>query len=54
MRPVLAIIEQVGRHQPFEMLVIQDDHVKTTGVSQDPHHVEGRNTGTHCQSLSQY
>jgi hypothetical protein len=27
MRPVLLIIEQVGRHQPFEMPLIQDDHV---------------------------
>ena len=27
MRPVLVIIEQVGRHQPFEMPLIQDDHV---------------------------
>jgi hypothetical protein len=27
MRPVLVIIEQVGRHQPFEMPLIQDDHL---------------------------
>ena len=27
MRPVLVIIAQVGRHQPFEMPLIQDDHV---------------------------
>jgi hypothetical protein len=24
---VLVIVEQVGRHQPFEMALIQDDHV---------------------------
>src|SRR5271169_6633409 len=27
MRPVLVIVEQVGRHQPFEMPLIHDDHV---------------------------
>src|SRR6478672_12038394 len=27
MRPVLVIVEHVGRHQPFEMLLIQDNHV---------------------------
>jgi len=27
MRPVLMIVEQVGRHQPFEMPLVQDDHV---------------------------
>jgi hypothetical protein len=27
MRPVLVIVKQVRRHQPFEMALIQDDHV---------------------------
>src|SRR6516225_4137451 len=27
MRPVLMVIEQVGRHQSFEMPLIEDDHV---------------------------
>jgi hypothetical protein len=27
MRAILVIVEQVGRHQPFEMPLIQDDHV---------------------------
>src|ERR1700745_1982739 len=27
MRPVLVIVEQIRRHQPFEMPLIQDDHV---------------------------
>src|SRR6516164_2123740 len=27
MRPVLMVIEQVGRHQSFEMPLIDDDHV---------------------------
>src|SRR6202035_4290856 len=27
MSPVLVIVEQVGRHRPFEMALIQDDHV---------------------------
>jgi hypothetical protein len=27
MCPVFVIVEQVGRHQPFEMPLIQDDHV---------------------------
>src|ERR1700738_5054376 len=27
MSPVLVIVEQVGRHQPFEMALIQDNHV---------------------------
>src|SRR5260370_35266192 len=27
MGPVLEVVEQVGSHQPFEMLLIQDDHV---------------------------
>jgi len=27
MRPVLVVVEQVRRHQPFEMPLIQDDHV---------------------------
>src|SRR6266513_4687588 len=27
MRPVLMVIEQVRRHQPFEVPLIQDDHV---------------------------
>src|ERR1700687_1514268 len=27
MSPVLVVVEQVGRHQPFEMPLIQDDHV---------------------------
>jgi hypothetical protein len=27
MRPVLMVIEQVGRQQSFEMPLIQDDHV---------------------------
>ena len=27
MRPVLVIVEQVGGHQPFEMALIQDNHV---------------------------
>ena len=27
MRPVLVIIEQVGRHKSFEMPLIEDDHV---------------------------
>src|SRR5271163_4516885 len=27
MSPVLVIVEQVGRHQPFEMALFQDDHV---------------------------
>src|SRR3981081_1914208 len=33
MRPVLVIVEQVGRHQPFEMPLIQDNHgVKQVGA----------------------
>jgi hypothetical protein len=28
MRPVLVIVEQVGRHQAFEMPLIQDNHVQ--------------------------
>src|SRR5690349_17428851 len=27
MRPVLVVVEQVGRHQPFQMPLIPDDHV---------------------------
>src|SRR5260370_12296058 len=27
MSPVLMVVEHVGRHQPFEMPLIQDDHV---------------------------
>src|SRR6516225_4689506 len=27
MSPVLMVVKQVGRHQPFEMPLIQDDHV---------------------------
>jgi len=27
MRPVLMVVEQVRRHQPFEVPLIQDDHV---------------------------
>ena len=27
MSPVLVVVEQVRRHQPFEMPLIQDDHV---------------------------
>jgi hypothetical protein len=27
MSPVFMVVEQVGRQQSFEMLLIQDDHV---------------------------
>src|SRR5271167_2071752 len=27
MSPVLMVVEQVGKHQPFEMPLIQNDHV---------------------------
>ncbi len=27
MSPVLVIVEQIQRHQPFQMPLIQDDHV---------------------------
>ena len=37
MRPVLVIIEQVGRHQPFEMPLIQDDHVVQQVASATSH-----------------
>jgi hypothetical protein len=37
MRPVLVIIEQVRRHQPFEMLLIQDDHVVQQVASATSH-----------------
>src|SRR5207344_1747212 len=33
MRPVLVIIEQVGRHQPFEMPLIQKKQYRTPNVS---------------------
>jgi hypothetical protein len=37
MRPVLVIIEQVGRHQPFEMPLIQDDFVVQQVASATSH-----------------
>ncbi len=37
MRPVLMIVEQVGRHQPFEMPLIQDDHVVQQVASATSH-----------------
>src|SRR4029077_19080650 len=37
MRPVFVIIEQVGRHQPFEMPLIQDDHVVQQVASATSH-----------------
>jgi hypothetical protein len=37
MRAVLVIIEQVGRHQPFEMPLIQDDHVVQQVASATSH-----------------
>jgi hypothetical protein len=37
MRPALVIIEQVGRHQPFEMPLIQDDHVVQQVASATSH-----------------
>ena len=37
MRPVLVIIEQVGRHQPFEMPLIQNDHVVQQVASATSH-----------------
>ena len=37
MRPVLVIIEQVGRHQLFEMPLIQDDHVVQQVASATSH-----------------
>jgi len=36
MSPVLVIIEQVGRHQPFEMPLIQDNYVVQQVASQLP------------------
>jgi hypothetical protein len=37
MRPVLVIVEHVRRHQPFEMLLIQDDHVVQQVASATSH-----------------
>src|SRR6516225_12042863 len=37
MSPVLMVIEQVGRHQPFEMPLIQDDHVVQQVASATSH-----------------
>src|SRR5260370_885539 len=37
MRPVLMVVEHVGRHQPFEMPVIQDDHVVQQVASATSH-----------------
>ena len=37
MRPVLVIIEQVRRHQPFEMPLIQNDHVVQQVASATSH-----------------
>src|SRR6202011_3666252 len=37
MSPVLVIVEQVGRHQPFEMPLIQDDHVVQQVASATSH-----------------
>jgi hypothetical protein len=46
MRPVLVIVEQVGRHQPFEMPLIQDDHV-VQQVASATSHPALRNTVCH-------
>src|ERR1700745_2148298 len=37
MRPVLVIVEQVRRHQPFEMPLVQDDHVVQQVASATSH-----------------
>src|SRR5215469_13403246 len=37
MSPVLMVIEQVGRHQSFEMPLIQDDHVVQQVASATSH-----------------
>src|SRR5271166_2694131 len=37
MRTVLMVVEQVGRHQPFEMPLIQDDHVVQQVASATSH-----------------
>src|SRR5260370_36820611 len=37
MRPVLMVVEHVGRHQPFEMPLIQDDHVGQQVASATSH-----------------
>src|ERR1700732_218688 len=38
MRPVLVIVEQVRRHQPFEMSLIHNDHVvqQVASATSDP------------------
>jgi hypothetical protein len=36
MRPVLMVVEHVGRHQAFEMALIQDDHVVQQVASATP------------------
>src|SRR3974390_1646720 len=43
MRPVLVIIEQVGRHKSFEMPLIEDDHV-VQQVASAPSHPALSNT----------
>ena len=35
--PVLVVVEQVGRHQPFEMALIQDNHVVQQVASATSH-----------------
>src|SRR6267378_3490568 len=37
MSPVLAVVEQAGRQQPFEMPLIQDDHVVKQVASATSH-----------------
>src|SRR6266436_7000558 len=37
MSPVLMVVEHVGRHQPFEMPLIQDDHVVQQVASATSH-----------------
>ena len=48
MRPVLMVIVQVGRHQPFEMPLIDDDHVVQQVAS------AGRKTNVEISLDSQY
>src|SRR6266436_930026 len=37
MSPVLMVVEHVGRHQPFDMPLIQDDHVVQQVASATSH-----------------